>query len=233
MIRRRTKLLLAASAGLAIAIPALAQESLLPPGFEEPAPTPTPTPSPSPNGTVVAPSPGEPIVQEISPDAALAELIEQELPPPIELPDFARRDPSLVGPLPPSQTGFAESAWGRASGRFLSVLLRRTSAPLASRWAHITLRNALLTRIPSPTDVHPADWAAERAWLLLRMGEADGSRMLVSGVDVADFTPKMFQVAMQSGLANADPSALCPLEEGIGKVERQVAPLVKAMCASL
>ena len=119
---------------------------------------------------MTAPAIGESLVQEVSPDAALAELIEQELPPPIELPEFARRDPTEVGPLPPSQTGFADGSWGGASGKFLSVLMRRTDAPLASRWAHITLRNALLTKLRAPSDIHPADWAAERAWLLLRMG---------------------------------------------------------------
>ena len=86
------------------------------------------------------------------------------------------------------------------------------------------LGGALLTQLRAPTDVHPADWTAERAWLLLRMGEADGARMLVSGVDVRDFTPKMFQVGVQSALANADPSAMCPLEDGLDKVERQVLP---------
>jgi hypothetical protein len=166
-------------------------------------------------------------------DQALADLVPQNLPPPIELPDFARRDASLAGPLPSSQTGFDQGAWGRASGKFLSVLLRRTHAPLPSRWTHITLRNALLTRIPAPTDVDPADWAAERAWLLLRMGEADGARMLVSAIDVDDFTPKMYQVAVQSALANADPSGLCPLQGGLGKVERLSQPLIKAICASL
>lgn len=234
VIRHRAKAL-AAAAALAIAIPALAQdqpESLLPPVFADPEPAPTPSPSPTQNATSNAMG-VESAVQEVSPDAALAELLEQELPPPIELPEFARRDPTLVGPLPPAQTGFAEAAWGAASGKFLSVLLRRTQAPLASRWAHILLRNALLSRLPAPTDVHPADWAAERVWLLLRMGEADGARMLVSGVDVRDFTPKMYQVAVQSALANADPSALCPLEDGLDKVERQVLPLIRAMCASL
>jgi hypothetical protein len=236
VIQRRTKLLLAAAAAAALTIPALAQdqpESLLPPGFGQPEPTPAPTPAPSPTQQVTPPAPGEPLVQEVSPDAGLAELVEQELPPPIELPEFARRDPIEVGSLPPAQTGFAEGSWGRASGKFLSVLLRRTRAPLASRWAHITLRNALLTQLQAPSDFHPADWAAERAWLLLRMGEADGARMLVSAVDVRDFTPKMYQVAVQSALANADPSALCPLEDGLEKVERQVLPLIRAMCASL
>jgi len=234
VIRRRAKLLLAAAAAVALTIPALAQdqpESLLPPGFGEPL-APAPSPSPSENATSNA-SGGESAVEMVSLDEAIADLAVQDLPPPIELPASARRDPSLVGPLPPAQTGYAVGSWGQASGKFLSVLMRRTKAPLASRWAHIALRNALLTQLPAPTDVDPADWTAERAWLLLRMGEADGARLLVSGVDVADFTPKMYQVAVQSALANADPSGLCPLEDGLGKVERSVLPLIKAMCASL
>jgi hypothetical protein len=233
---RRRKVLFAAGAALAIAIPALAQdqpESLLPPGFGEQQPTSPPSPTPTVTQNATSAAPRESLVEMVSPDAALGELVQQELPPPIELPDFARRDPARVGPLPPAQTGFVEGSWGRASGKFLSVLMRRTQAPLASRWAHITLRNALLTQLQAPTDVHPADWTAERAWLLLRMGEADGARMLVSGIDVRDFTPKMYQVGVQSALANADPSAMCPLEDGLDKVERQVLPLIRAMCASL
>ncbi len=80
--------------------------------------------------------------------------------------------------------------------------MRRMDTPLASRWAHIGLRNALLAKAASPSDVHPADWAAERAWLLLRMGEADAARLLIASVDSDRFTPKMRQVALQSALAN-------------------------------
>ncbi len=227
---RNSLLLAAAAAAVALTIPVLAQdqpESLLPPGFGE-----SPTPAPTQN-TTSSSAGGESAVEMVPLDEALADLVPQNLPPPIELPEFARRDPSLVGPLPSSQTDFGVDAWGGASGKFLTVLLRRTDVPLASRWTHIALRNALLTQLPAPADVHPADWVAERAWLLLRMGEADGARLLVSGVDVRDFTPKMFQVAVQSALANADPSALCPLEDGLGRVERAVEPLIKAMCASL
>ena len=43
--------------------------------------------------------------------------------------------------------------------------------------------------------------------------------MLVAGVDTDRFTPKMVQVAVQSALANADPPALCPLEDGIRKYD--------------
>jgi hypothetical protein len=105
--------------------------------------------------------------------------------------------------------------------------------PIASRWAHIAVRDALLAKARAPRDVHPVDWVAERSWLLLRMGEADAARMLVDGVDTDRFTPKMLQVAVQSALANADAAALCPLEGGIRKYDAKVRQLVQAMCASL
>lgn len=127
-----------------------------------------------------------------------------------------------------------EGAYGRADGRFLSTLMRRMDAPLPSRWTSILLRRALLSRVPAPTNVHPVDWVAERAWLLLRMGEADGARMLVQSVDVDQFTPKMFSVAVQTALATADPAALCPLvEPGRETSDEPVWPLSDAICAAL
>ena len=111
--------------------------------------------------------------------------------------------------------------------------MRRMQTPLASSWAHIALRDALLAKLHAPVNVNPVDWVAERAWLLLRLGEADAARMLVAGVDADRFTPKMTQVAVQSALANADPPALCPLEDGIRKYDAGIQRLVQAMCASL
>ena len=243
MHRPRNKFLLwtaAAAAVAAIAIPALAQdnpESILPPGFGDPAPAPSQSPKPAPKPSNEAqPAENNAVVEtglsELTPSEA-ADAMVVEIAPQIEIPDVSRRDPSTVGPLPAAQTGFADNPWGRSSGKFLSLLMRKTDAPLASRWGHILLRNALLTNIRAPSDVNPADWVAERAWLLIRMGEADGARLLVAGVDVDDFTPKMYQIAVQSALASADPSALCPIEGGLRKVERNIAPLVRAMCASL
>ena len=135
--------------------------------------------------------------------------------------------------LDPEREGLGAAPWGDASGALLSSLMRRMDVPLASRWAHIALRDALLAKAHAPRDVNPVDWVAERAWLLLRMGEADAARMLVSGVDTDRFTPKMVQVAVQSALANADPPALCPIEDGIRKFDSRVRPLVQAMCSSL
>ena len=46
--------------------------------------------------------------------------------------------------------------------------------------------NALLAKVRAPRNVNPVDWTAERAWLLLRMGEADAARMLVVRGDAAN-----------------------------------------------
>jgi hypothetical protein len=154
-------------------------------------------------------------------------------PPPVEYPVHARRDPRLVGRLDPVNLGLGASPFRGASGAFLASLMRRMDTPIASRWAHIALRNLLLARVEAPRNINPVDWTAERAWLLLRMGEADSARMIVSGVDVDRFTPRMFQVGVQSALANSDPAGLCPLLGGIERVESNIYPLVDAMCASL
>ena len=136
-------------------------------------------------------------------------------------------------PLSPRDANLGDDAWGTVDGRFVSTLMRRMHTPLASRWVHMALRDALLARLHAPAAVNPVDWAAERTWLLLRLGEADGARMLVANVDTDRFTPKMVQVAVQTALANADPAALCPLEDGIQKYDPAVLRLVQAMCSSL
>ncbi len=227
-----------AALALAIALPAIAQdrpESLLPPGFGDPstvAPEPVtneakPTPS-----NQISPSEG-PGVVETNSLTLIEELVGVEPAPQVEYPGDSRRDPRFAGTLHPEAVGIGARPWGAASGKALQILMRRMETPLASRWAHIGLRNALLAKAQAPADVHPADWAAERAWLLLRMGEADAARVLIASVDSDRFTPKMDQVALQSALASSDPSAMCSIESGLAKVEPRVSALVTAICASL
>ena len=248
MKRWRNKLLLlGGAAALAVSIPAIGQEapeSLLPPGFGDPdAPLPppvetntaqpaTPAPTPAPAPSVLPGLEEGPPLRELTPEE-LAE-IEALLPPPIEIPEASRRPVDIVGPLEADNWGLGFRAFGNANGRYLSTLMRRLDAPLPSRWTSMLVRNALLSRVPAPPAVHPVDWVAERAWLLLRMGEADAARMLVQAIDVDRFTPKMFDIAVQTALATADPAALCPLvEPGQEISEQQVWPLAEAMCASM
>jgi hypothetical protein len=223
----RTKLILIASVAVVLTLPAIAQETGAPQPAAPATATPTPTPTPQPAVTANDGGSDESAVEEVS----AASL--QPPSPPVEYPGWARRDPWTVGSLNPEDAGLTSDAWGGADGPFLSTLMRRMQTPLASRWAHIALRDALLAKLRAPVNVNPVDWVGERAWLLLRMGEADAARMLVAGVDADRFTPKMVQVGVQSALASADPPALCPLEDGIHKYDAGILRLVQAMCASL
>jgi hypothetical protein len=229
----RTKLLLAASAAVVLALPAIAQQAASP----QPAPVATPQPAQSTAPAAAQPSTASTPASESGADESAVEEVSnlnlQPPTPPVEYPGWARRDPWTVGAIDPATANLGADAWGGANGEFLSILMRRMQTPIASRWVHIALRDALLAKLHAPPQVHPVDWVAERAWLLLRMGEADAARMLVASVDVDRFTAKMVQVAVQSALANADAPALCPLEDGIKKYDPAVIRLVQAMCASL
>lgn len=240
MSRTKSFLIGSAALGLALAIPALAQdqpESLLPPAFEEPPTVAQPVRNETqpvnnrqPERSTPPEGGGVEIVDLLE---ALDELVTSEPVPQVEYPARARRDPRFAGTIDPLDHGLGYRPWGAASGKALEMLMRRMDVPLASRWAHIGLRGALLAKTASPADVHPADWAAERAWLLLRMGEADAARLLIASMDSDRFTPKMRQIALQSALANSDPSAMCSVEPELSKVEPRVAALVTAICASL
>lgn len=222
----RTKLILVASAAVILALPAIAQQA----APQQPAAQGVTAPTTTPSTVESTPPEGgtdETAVEEVSGNTL------QPPTPPVEYPGWARRDPWTVGAIEPADARLTSDAWGGSNGAFLSTLMRRMQTPIASRWAHIALRDALLAKLRAPADVNPVDWVGERAWLLLRMGEADAARMLVADVDVDRFTPKMTQVAVQSALANADPPALCPLEDNIKKYDPGVIRLVQAMCASL
>jgi hypothetical protein len=237
----RIKPLWIASAALAIALPALAHQ------VAQPNPVPAkPSANHYPNGGIGASQPQQQTSTAATTDAeqtsaggdetAVEEVSSLNLArssSPVEYPGWARRDPWSVGSLNPADIGIGDMPWGGASGIFLSTLMRRMDVPIASRWAHIALRDALLAKTHSPVGVNPVDWVAERAWLLLRMGEADAARMLVADVDTDRFTPKMVQVGVQSALATADPPALCPLQYGIRQYDPNIRQLVQAMCSSL
>src|SRR4051794_2258859 len=227
----RVRAVLIATVAIAVALPAIAQQV----AQQQPAP------APAPSNVASSPEPGaaeEGGTSVVSPgdESAVEEVSNLNLPPPpppTEYPGWARRDPSVVGALDPEQLGLGANPWGTASGVFLSVLMRRMDLPLASRWAHIALRDSLLARAQAPAQVNPVDWVAERAWLLLRMGEADAAKMLISSVDTDRFTPKMVQVAVQGALATGDPAGLCPIQDPIGKYDPNIRPLVRAMCSAL
>jgi len=232
----RIKPILVASAAVAIALPAIAQEvAQTQPANQYPnggigATQAQPQAQPSALGPTASTGADETAVEVVN-STNLQPT--QPVQPPIEYPGWARRDPWVVGRLDPATHGLGDNPWGGTNGAFLTTLMRRMDTPIASRWAHIALRDALLAKVRAPDYVNPIDWVAERTWLLLRMGEADGARMLVDGVDTDRFTPKMLQVGVQTALASADAAALCPLQNGIKKYDPAIRQLVLAMCAAL
>lgn len=221
-------------------------ESILPPGFGDPAPAATPTPAPTqqtpsqpaaPTGNTaletVQPLPAE------DPLANQTAAAEEEKPDPVALaeyalPRFARRSLAIVGPAGVNEGALGPDAFAGADGRFLQVLMRRLDTPMPSRWGAMLLRRALAARATTPRGVNGADFAAERAWLLLRMGEAPAARAVVQGVDTGNYTPKLFQVALNAALATSDPAAACPLADAGERVTREAGwTLSRAMCAAL
>ncbi|RZM06035.1 MAG: hypothetical protein EOP68_16920, partial [Sphingomonas sp.] len=151
-----------------------------------------------------------------------------------EMPSFARRSLTEVGPIGTSEGGLAPDAFGAADGPYLEALMRRVAAPLPSRWLSILLRRTLVSRVTTPRGVGGADFAAERGWLLLRMGEAAAARAVVQAIDNGAYTPKLYQVAMNTALANGDPGELCPLADaGLAATRERGWTVAQAMCAGL
>ncbi len=246
---------LAVTGGALLIAPAVGQESLLPEGFGEPAPpqkgpapTPAPAPSPAPGTAPVpkaaptpAPAPSDRFVTEAADGAAAAGAdaaeAEGEAEPGIirvDLPAGARRSLARIGPLVPENGGLAPDSFG-TRGRYAANLMNAAKGPIASRWASIALRRALLSAIDTPKDVNGADLAAARAGLLLRMGDAIPARMIVQSVDPDRATPRLASAAMETALANADPAGLCPyVNLGLGRTnEADRWRLAAGMCAAL
>lgn len=235
---------------MVFALPALGQqgpESLLPEGFGDPAPPPAPTTSrPPTTGTVTPSTPTSPGPASTVP-AASAEAAddaeedeedeeeeEEELVIKYDVPPAARRSLKAIGIVSPATGGFPAEAFGTTDGVFLKQVVNRTTGPIASRWGTIMARRLLASRTNTPAGVNGADWTAERAWLLLRMGDSVVARGLVQSVDAGNYTKRLHEVAMQAFLANGDLSGLCPLTEGgVRLVNDGRWKMSRAICASL
>ncbi|MBE2991034.1 hypothetical protein IFR23_03295 [Sphingomonas sp. CFBP 13603] len=259
----KASLAAAVAVGALVALgPAIGQdrpESILPPGFGEPTPAPAPRPTPpagtqptrptgptQPSAPQPAPSPAQPgaMIQPLPPttpgDTPLVPTVATpaQVDPAVlaqyEMPASARRSLATVGPVTASEGGLDTDAFGEADGQYVETLMRRLSAPLPSRWMSILLRRALVSHVDTPSRTNGADFAAERAWLLLRMGESVAARAVAQTVDTDNYTPKLYQVAMNTALATGDPAGLCPLVTGA----MRYAPargwtMAQAMCAGL
>lgn len=235
----------------ALVLPALAQESLLPEGFgnpaETPAPRPTPTPSPTatptPGSTPVngtAPPPVAPTVGTTSANASTETGEEGEDGEEVEsgglkydLPPGARRLLTRIGPLTPETGGLGPDAFG-VRGQYAAAIMGKTNGQFASRWGQILLRRSLASAIDTPDTINGADLAAARTSLLLRMGESITARRIVQSVDYDRASPRLVAAAQQTYLANADPAGMCPyVPAGLAHGDEQAWRLASAICSGL
>lgn len=242
-LRTKSRAAFAALLLTGVAMPAIGQdtpESLLPPGFNDPAPpapapqatrVPTPATPPTSRPAEAAPVSSDVLGNVSAPDEAAAEAVDLTK---YELPEFAKHSLTRVGAVASANEPFPADALGTTDGRYLQALLARLDAPIASRWASIALRRALLSPLDTPRETNGADFAAERAWVLLRMGESVAARAVIADVDTDNYTTRLFQVAMQSALASGDPAALCPIaNQGATYIHQRGWALAQAMCAGL
>lgn len=241
-------------------MPALGQqqgpESLLPPGFgappAPPAPAPPPTPgsagprpleppssqpaaSPPPPPPPAATNPG--LATVLSEESVPTEGEDGELEPleiPYDVPPEQRRSLDQIGFLTQDEGGLPMDAFGGTGGAYLNGLVQRTRGPLLSRWGTIMARRALVSRTATPRNVNGADWTAARAWLLLRMGETVGARTLIEQIDAADYSDRLYEVAMPVFMASADPAGLCSVADAAAEaLKSNDWRAARAICAGL
>lgn len=239
-----------------LAIAQDAPESLLPPGFDDPAPPPTPTPTARPQATQPgSPAPGSgavvPTVLPPMPDAgsvdlaripSLAELEEMGpeeldallgLKPSYDIPPAARRSLAKVGVIDSSEGGFAFPSLARQPAALVRAALRGTTRPMVSRWGHVLLRRVLASRLAAPQGMNPVEFAALRARSLNRMGEHAVARSLVQDVDTANWNAALRDAALEAYIGTADIVGACPLVR-LGRLERSDAnwTMLRAICSA-
>lgn len=202
-----------------------------------PASAPRSAPAPSRTGAAVTPRPtSTPIVQALpngaSTDVAqpnevsLARIpsleeIEKMTPEDLEAllgskvqfdtPASARRSLERVGMLDESEGGLPAGSLARQNPVLVQTVLSANRGMLVSRWGHILLRRALVSRLQAPAGMEPQQFAALRIGLLLRMGEVDAARAVLQDVDIDDYTPALGDLAMHTYERTADFTGLCPV----------------------
>ena len=263
-----------------------AQESLLPPGFDEPAPAPTPAPAPAPapapgpsiSTLPTLPSPSEgnansrsvsrPVVQsttsggssaprasgsrsssrasnssrsgDFSRNPSLKELENLStddldellgLKPRYDMPPAARRSLEQVGVLSLAEGGVPAGSLAKQPASLVKSALQGTKGRLVSRWGHIMLRKALLSRMAAPDGMTQIEFTAMRAALLNRMGEHHAARALVQEVDTRNWGEGLTDAGVDAYVATADIVGACPVVR-LGNSEREDATwmMLKAIC---
>lgn len=237
-------------------------ESLLPPGFDDPAPAPSAAPSPppsqpAPSGPVPATS--SPVVQPLpggvsAPPVSIPNVVlpsnlpsidELEklspdeldellgLKPKFDMPPAARRSMAQVGLLDPAEGGLPTGSLANQPAAIVRAALAGTHRPMVSRWGHIMLRSALASRLEAPAGMDPAEFAALRVRALNAMGEWHVAKALAQDVDTGNWNGALTDAAYDAYLHSADLVGICPRVQ-VGSSERDDAQweMTRSICAA-
>lgn len=213
---------------------AAGQENLLPDFLEQ-----EPAPAEAPETVPIAPPQPSSTVDDEEQEPEETEPVPDAEPEISANRDDLATDPNLAdigfaGPLTAARGGYGAEAFRGTNGELFAAWMQRIEAPVASRWAHIVLRRALLTRAPTPPRIRDGDWIAARADLLTRFGEADGAKMLLQNLPLDSYTPRLYGAAARAHLAAADIPALCllaPTAQALS--EDPLWNLADAICAGI
>jgi len=217
-----------------------APESLLPPGFDDPAPAPTAAPQPVqtraptfPSAPAPAGATSSPVVQPIPelPAAAgplpegmpsIAELEDLEideldellgLKPKYDIPPAARRALTHVGVLSAEEGGLPSAALAGQPGSIVRAALSGIKRPLVSRWGHILLRRSLASRLTAPQGMNPVEFAALRTQALNNIGEHSVARAIAQDVDTGNWNAGLTNAAIDAFIGTGDIVGVCPVTQ--------------------
>jgi hypothetical protein len=127
-----------------------------------------------------------------------------------DMPPAARREMKRVGVLAEDEGGLPAGTLTNQDAALVRAAIEGNKGALVSRWGHIMLRRALASRLDAPAAMNPADFAAMRAALLVRMGEGEAARAIVQDVDTGNYTPALTQAAQDAYIFTADFTGICP-----------------------
>lgn len=211
-----------------------APESLLPPGFDDPAPAAAPAPASRPAAvSTQSAGPGGASVPAVQPlpeipsvdgfDLTRLPTIEEleamstdeldellGLKSKFDIPAAARRATSRIGVLSMDEGGLPSQALAGQPGSLVAAALAGTKRPLVSRWGHIMLRRVLASRLAAPVGMEPVEFAALRAGVLNNIGEYAAARAIAQDIDTANWNPHLTDAALVAYIAQSDIVGACP-----------------------
>lgn len=128
-----------------------------------------------------------------------------------DMPPQARRSMARIGVFDENEGGLPADSLSGQNGALIRTAVSGNRGKLVSRWGHIALRRALMSRLEAPLGMSPQDFLAMRVALLLRMGEGDAARSLLQDLDIANYTPAVGSVVLDVYTGTADFTGLCPV----------------------